>query len=344
MRADDEQLVSRTLAGDGYAFAELVDRYRDAVCAVAYSYLGNFDDVQDAAQDAFVQAYRQLGQLHESSKFGPWLRRITSNVCLGMLRRRDRSLLPLDGIPEHRGTSSDEDPLRTPHGLVVRDALSGLSENARTTVMLFHVDGYSHAEIADFLEVPVNTVRSRLRSARKQLSKEMMDMFTDELSEGKKKVRITNEYVLYRDDLVGTVGKEEVDDFLYMLVNVLRTVTNDRIRSVFLTGDYASGRMTPESRVNLTIFMKGEIDTKEDDMRRVWSIIEHLASFAKLRLGGVGLSAGEGYEKPSVQVPGNGCIPGAERKDAVKNHSLLIWGEDIRPSIVLDTAPCSDPA
>ena len=72
--------------------------------------------VEDAAQDAFVQAYRQLNRLHEPSKFGPWLRRITSNVCLGMLRRRDHSLLPLDRIPEH---ASDEAPLLVAHNLTV---------------------------------------------------------------------------------------------------------------------------------------------------------------------------------------------------------------------------------
>ena len=342
MRADDEQLVSRTLTGDRDAFVGLVDRYRDAVCAVAYHYLGNFDDVQDAAQDAFVQAYRQLAQLRELAKFGPWLRHITSNVCLGMLRRRDHSLLPLDGIPEH---ASDEDPLQAAHNLTVRDALSHLSEKSHVTLTLFHIDGYSHAEIADFLEVPVNTVRSRLRSARKQLSKEMIDMFTDELSEGKKKVRITNEYVLYRDDLTEETGREEIDDFLYMMVNVLRIVMNDRVRSVFLTGDYASGKVTPESQMHFAIFLKDQIDNELDDMRRVWSLMEHLVVYTKKRqlLGGVGLSTIEGYQRPSELVPSQGYLPGAERKDAVKNHSLLLWGEDIRPMIILDNVPGSGP-
>lgn len=333
MRTDDEQLVKRTLAGDVDAFAELVDRYRDAVCAVAYSYLGNFDDVQDAAQDAFVQAYRQLAQLQEPAKFGPWLRRITSNVCLGMLRRKDNFLLPLDGIPEHVNASSSIDQTQS---LAVRNALSRLSENARVTLMLFHMDGYSHKEIADYLEVPVNTVRSRLHNARKQLSKEMIDMFTDELSEGKKKVRITYDGVLYRDDLLGETGKESIDDFLYTLVNILRTVTNDRIRSIFVTGDYASGKLTPDSRLGLTIFMKDDIDSKEDSMRRVLSIILHLAAFSKIPIGGVGLSTFEGYQKPSVKVPGNGYMPGAKLKDVLKNNGLLLWGEDVRPLVVLD--------
>jgi len=344
MRADDGDLVLQTLMGSRDAFAGLVDRYRDAVCAVAYSHLGNFDDVQDAAQDAFVQAYRQLAQLREPAKFGPWLRRITTNVCMSMLRRSDRSVASLETAADVASPGPAGDPHDATASLAVGDALSRLPENARSTLTLFHIDGYSHSEIADFLDVPVNTVRSRLRSARKQLSKEMIAMFTDELSEGKKKVPIANEYVLYRDDLSEQTGREEIDDFLYMLVNVLRTLTKDRVRSVFLTGDYASRKVTPESRLDLTIFMKDEIDSKEDDMRRAWSIIVHMATYAKLRLGGVGLSTAEGYQRPSVQIPDHGYMPGAERKDMVKNHSLLLWGEDTRPLIVPDDVQYPEPA
>ncbi len=343
METDDGELVGQTLMGSRDAFAALVDRYRDAVCAVAYSHLGNFEDVQDAAQDAFVQAYRRLAQLREPAKFGPWLRRITTNICMGMLRRSDHSVASLETAPEVACPSSAGDPHERAASLIVRDALSRIPENARITLTLFHIDGYSHSEIADFLEVPVNTVRSRLRSARKRLSREMIDMFTDQLSEDKKKVRITNEYVLYRDDLTEQTGRERIDDFLYMLVNILRAVTKDRLRSVFLTGDYASGKVAPRSRLDLTIFMKDEIDSKEDDMRRAWSIVVHMATYAKLRLGGVGLSTFEAYQKPSVQVPGNGYMPGAERKDMVKNHSLLLWGEDVRPLVVLDDVGVPQP-
>jgi len=66
----DSELVKRALAGQRSAFAELVDRYRDAACAVAYHYLGDFEEAQDAAQEAFVRAYLRLRQLREPGKFG----------------------------------------------------------------------------------------------------------------------------------------------------------------------------------------------------------------------------------------------------------------------------------
>ncbi|NIM48332.1 MAG: sigma-70 family RNA polymerase sigma factor, partial [Gemmatimonadales bacterium] len=185
---DDGELVRRTLAGDRSAFAELVDRYRDAVCGVAYHYLGNFEDVQDAAQEAFVQAYLRAKQLCEPEKFGPWLRRITINVCLDALRRQRNTPISFGEMDEQaasRCVDTRDDVHRMAARSVVRDALGRLTDKARLTVTLFYIDGYSHAEIADFLEVPVNTVRSRLRHAKKRLREEMMTMVADVLNEGK---------------------------------------------------------------------------------------------------------------------------------------------------------------
>jgi len=183
MRTDDGDLIGRTLAGDQSAFAELVNRYRDAVCGVAYHYLGDFDGAQDAAQEAFVQAYLRLHQLREPEKFGPWLRRVTANVCLGLLRRQGGTSVSLDHADEQ--SPPPDDVHRIAVDAVVREALGRLSDKTRLTVTLAFINGYLHAEIADFLEVPVNTVRSRLQHAKRQLREEMMAMVTDMLHEGR---------------------------------------------------------------------------------------------------------------------------------------------------------------
>ena len=179
----DSELVTRALAGEHAAFAELVDRYRDAVCAVAYHYLGRFDDVQDAAQEAFVQAYVRLDQLRDAGRFGPWLRSIAANVCMQVLRR-GRPTVRLDDV-EERAAEADCDPQKAAMGMVVREALNHLSEKTRLTVTLSYIDGYSHSEIAGFLEIPVATVRSRLHHAKIKLREEMITMVTDVLHEGK---------------------------------------------------------------------------------------------------------------------------------------------------------------
>jgi RNA polymerase sigma factor (sigma-70 family) len=198
-RTTDEELVRQALAGESAAFAELVDRYRDAVCGVAYHYLGDFDAAQDAAQEAFVKAYLHLSQLRDASKFGPWLRRIAAAECLGALRRRGDLTVSIEEI-ERQSTATaasdaESESDRLAARLVVRETLGRLSDKTRLTLTLFHINGYSHAEIADFLEVPLNTVRSRLQRARKQLREEMITMVSDVLNEGKPDEEFTPEVI-----------------------------------------------------------------------------------------------------------------------------------------------------
>ena len=185
MRTCDRELVERTLAGERSAFAELIDRYRDAVCGIAYHHLGNFDDVQDAAQEAFIQAYLRLGQLREAERFGPWLRRIAVNASMDVLRNRGRTVVGLDKTDEKAALDSEDDQRKAAIWMIVQEALGRLSEKTRLTATLAYINGYSHAEIAEFLEVPVNTVRSRLQHAKKQLREEMIHMVSDMLHENK---------------------------------------------------------------------------------------------------------------------------------------------------------------
>jgi RNA polymerase sigma factor (sigma-70 family) len=198
-RTSDEELVRRSLGGESEAFAELVDRYRDAVCGVAYHYLGDFDAAQDAAQEAFVKAYLHLKQLREPGKFGPWLRRIAAAECLGALRRRGDLTVSIEEVERQRAamaaSDAESEPDRLAARLVVREAMSRLSDKTRLTLTLFHINGYSHSEIAGFLEVPVNTVRSRLQRARKQLREEMITMVSDVLNEGKPGGEFTPEVI-----------------------------------------------------------------------------------------------------------------------------------------------------
>jgi RNA polymerase sigma factor (sigma-70 family) len=183
MRRTDGELVRETLAGSWSCFGELVARYRDAVCGIAYHHLGDFEEAQDAAQETFVRAYPRLRQLREPEKFGPWLRKIATTVCADMMRRRGERPLSLEAQPEP--PREDADLEQAAARIVVRDALSKLSEKARLAVTLFYIDGYSHAEVAGFLNVPVNTVRTRLHRAKQRLREEMTAMVSDVLHEGR---------------------------------------------------------------------------------------------------------------------------------------------------------------
>lgn len=171
MGAGDTALVAWAREGNLGAFSDLVTRYRDAGFGLAYHCLGDFEEVQDAAQETFPRAYSRLERLGDPARFAPRLRRITTRVCLEMLRRPGDRALPLEKHPEVTAARLDEvEQVAT--RMAVGEALSRLSDRARLTVTLRYINGYSHGEIARFLAVAVTTVRTRLRRAKLQLRKE----------------------------------------------------------------------------------------------------------------------------------------------------------------------------
>ncbi len=182
-KRDDGELVRRARGGDRDAFTALVGRYRDAVYAAAICFLGNREDAQDAAQEAFIAAYARLGQLREPDKFAPWLRRLAHNVCADSLRRRRARTLPLERACQAQAVPDGAEGVLT--RLAVREALGCLPEPMRLTVTLCWLGGYSHTEVARFLDIPVNTVRSRLGHAKRRLREEMREMVHEELSGGR---------------------------------------------------------------------------------------------------------------------------------------------------------------
>jgi RNA polymerase sigma factor (sigma-70 family) len=184
-KRDDGTLVQRARGGDRDAFTALVSRYRGMVYAAAFCFLGNAEDAQDAAQEAFVAAYGRLGQLREPDKFAPWLRRLASNGCTDSLRRRGARGLSLDGDAACRVLATPDGAEGVLTRLAVQAALGCLTEQMRLTVTLCYLGGYTHAEVARFLEVPVNTVRSRLQHAKRKLREEMRDMVHEGLNEGR---------------------------------------------------------------------------------------------------------------------------------------------------------------
>jgi RNA polymerase sigma-70 factor (ECF subfamily) len=171
----DAELVSQTLAGDLAAFEALARRYRGLAFAVAYQQLGRFDDAEDAAQEALVEAYRKLPLLRDPSRFGAWLRRIAAGKAAEAARRRREEPLAPEEIEMARGA---DPPAPTTLEMTVWAALAGLSPAVRLATTLFYVDGLAYAEIAAHLEVPASTVRGRLQRARAFLREELLEVVT----------------------------------------------------------------------------------------------------------------------------------------------------------------------
>jgi RNA polymerase sigma-70 factor, ECF subfamily len=162
--------VARVVAGDRAAFGVLVERYAAVARRVARAVLGNAEDADDAAQDAMLSALVKLDQYDPRRPFGPWLLRIVANAATDRRRRRTvRHAQPLDHGITAGGPRPDTTAERRLLSERLRQALAELPERRRAAVVLFDVEGYSHAEIARILGIPEGTVRSEVFHARRRL-------------------------------------------------------------------------------------------------------------------------------------------------------------------------------
>jgi RNA polymerase sigma-70 factor (ECF subfamily) len=163
----DRALVERCLEGQRDAAGDLVDRYQKRLFNVALRMLGNVQDAEDVTQTVFLNAFLKLRTYNPRYRFYSWIYRITVNESLNMLERRKPTV-----------TLQDEFDIRAPgaapdRAAEVQDrvgrALMSLKPDDRAVVVLRHFVSFSYQEIADVLEVPVRTVKSRLFTARDRL-------------------------------------------------------------------------------------------------------------------------------------------------------------------------------
>lgn len=174
---DSEQLVARCRAGDKAAFRELFLRHRGDVVRLVYRMLGRRADAEDVVQEVFLQVHRSLRDFRGDAKFSTWLHRVTVNVVL-MVRRAAKSRPvfaeePIDDVTGEDGLWPDEDVARRDRLRAFSRCVDQLSEKKRTVFILHELEGMPAAEIAQVVEAPVLTVRTRLFYARKELAEAM---------------------------------------------------------------------------------------------------------------------------------------------------------------------------
>ncbi|MGE5578769.1 MAG: sigma-70 family RNA polymerase sigma factor [Bacillota bacterium] len=180
-RAD---LVRRVCEGDMAAFDAVVQRYQDMAVGYAYSLLGDFHLAQDAAQDAFVQAFLRLPQLREPQAFPGWFKTVVFTCCNRITRRKQLLFAGHDGLAESAYSSArnpNDEYERVELNAVIAAAMDTLGDEQRTVLILHYISGYSHVEIASFLGLTATTVNNRLHSARAALKKELLSMVEDKV-------------------------------------------------------------------------------------------------------------------------------------------------------------------
>lgn len=179
----DQELIRDTLGGEKAAYGELVLRYQDRLFNSLLRVVKTRDDAQDAAQDAFLQAYQKLGSFRGDSQFYSWLFRIAMNAGLSKLRRKSSKDVSLTAQQEQGYDVTDgtvEDPSRRldqeEQQNRVLNALNALPEEYRIVLSLKELDGLKYEEIAEIVGCPIGTVRSRIHRARGELKEKLKGM------------------------------------------------------------------------------------------------------------------------------------------------------------------------
>lgn len=170
------QLIHRAQAGDRQAFAALFEQYKNLVYKTAYLMLDDSGEAEDALQEVFILVHRSLSTFDSrKGAFTTWLYRITTNYCLNHRRKRNHSVLPLDDA-----MSANDFPVAQ---MAERDsvwqAIKKLSDKQRAVIILRYFSELSYADIANILDIPLGTVKSRLDMALKSLRKILDEQESD---------------------------------------------------------------------------------------------------------------------------------------------------------------------
>ena len=165
---DDLRLAGGCAAGQSESFAEVYRRFGERMKSIAFNHLGNIADAEDAVQETFVKLHRAARGFTGEAAFSTWLYRILVNTCLDMIRKRRRRIqeAPIDdALPGGRAGVAVDDAKR----MTLRKLLAELPEQRRSVFVLFEIEGLSHAEIGDILDISEGNSKWILFATKKQL-------------------------------------------------------------------------------------------------------------------------------------------------------------------------------
>ncbi|HHX18524.1 MAG TPA: sigma-70 family RNA polymerase sigma factor [Clostridium sp.] len=193
--ACESQLIKEAKSGNVEAFEELIKQNEKKVFNIAYKMMGNYDDANELAQEAFIKAYKSINKFKGDSLFSTWIYRITTNVCLDELRKRkNKKVISLN---EHIKYNDEEikpqvkDERPGPEKIfekketknLINQCIESLPADYKTVIILRDIEGFTYEEIAKIINCPEGTVKSRISRARKALRdifKNKKELFNEE--------------------------------------------------------------------------------------------------------------------------------------------------------------------
>ncbi|RXT14803.1 RNA polymerase sigma factor [Ammoniphilus sp. CFH 90114] len=172
----EADLVRAAQAGDRDALIQLLRMIEKSVYKTAYYILKNEQEAMDAAQEALIKVYNKIDTYQEKAKFSTWVQRIVTNICIDLCRKRkETTSIDEHPLPLQDKANVEEEVQLTYMAKDIREAINLLPEQHRTVIVMRYIQDFSYTEIAEALELPLNTVKSHLFRARQQLQKQLLE-------------------------------------------------------------------------------------------------------------------------------------------------------------------------
>lgn len=167
----ETELVRRAQKGDEESFCALIGQYEKRIYNIAYKFLRNEYDAQDAAQEAIIKMFTNIRKFSFQSAFSTWMYRVTANTCLDMIRKRrpDTDLEDFERYAVSRVGNPDSDTINRELGENIKSAIRMLPDKYIPIIVLKDMEGLKYEEIAEVLHISVGTVKSRISRAREKL-------------------------------------------------------------------------------------------------------------------------------------------------------------------------------
>lgn len=177
----DLKLVDAAIKGDQYAYAELMDRYRDTIFYMLLKMVKNKSDADDLTIEAFGKAFKNIHQYTPNFAFSTWLFKIASNNCIDFLRKRKANTISIEGQLDDSGNEMpisiqtdspdpEEDMIKKQKATLMQNVVEKLKPRYRELVRLRYFKEYSYEEIAEEMNIPIGTVKAQLFRARELLN------------------------------------------------------------------------------------------------------------------------------------------------------------------------------
>jgi RNA polymerase sigma-70 factor (ECF subfamily) len=172
----DELVIEKIKNGDKKAFGELIDKYKAILLGISYHIVNDFEQAEDLVQEVFIKAYANIESLNAPGAFGSWIRKIAANASIDWLRKHknERYLNKSENNWKNLKLVSDSGDEFTPEAKIfIKEKINLLPEDQKAVIVMKYVEDLSYEEIAQYLDIPAGTVKSRLYRAKETLSKEM---------------------------------------------------------------------------------------------------------------------------------------------------------------------------